>query len=415
VAALFALPSYGWAQEVVMVKGAAVKDEPVLSIVYEGNKRSKTSVMDRLSGLRTGMRLADIDVDRVRKSFLDSGLFDDATVSYQDSGDGAVVTVRVKERLGLFLIPYNIAISSAYYGGGLLLTDANFLGEQKVGALGVAVSNLGPAGVLSYQDPHFILDHLVLTTYLTGGNQLRQESSMNGDLFAEFPHLFVVQGIQTNYAIDDHWHLLSEVRGIEVSTNNTEAERYGLFERSLVINPSVGFDYSGQTPFEYFLQGPWAFFQYSHGFSFYGLPSYDSVTARGEWTFPALFDGMADAGFSATYGNQTLLVMNALGGKGFRTLPSNSYSDKDLGLYAAYDWPMFHFNWGVIALGGFYEAGFYTTGLDAQPTTEFFQGPGLGVHLFLNKISRSALGVDFSYNVPTRNLGFNVNAGLSFN
>jgi hypothetical protein len=392
-----------------------VKDERISRIVYQGNMRTKTAVMDRLSGLKVGMRVAEVDVERIRRAFLDSDLFSEVGVSFEDGDSGAVVTVLVKENLGLVLIPYNVSFNEAYYGGGLMLTDVNFLGEQKVASIGAAVSNLGPAFLLSYQDPHFIDDNLVLTTYLTHGDLLREEVSMDGETFATFPYLFIVQGIRTYYAVTDHWHLLSEVKGMEILTGQSEAREYGLYRNSLIINPSVGIEFSGQSPFEYFLQGPWGVVQYSHGFSVYGLPPYDSVSAKGQWSLPAWFDGMAEVGFTAEYGDQTLLTMPRLSGRGFRTLPANSFSDKDVGTYAAYDWPMFHFTWGVAALGAFYEAGYYSTGLDGRPVTDFFQGPGFGVHLFLNKISKPVIGGDVSYNVSTRSWNINVNAGLSLN
>ncbi len=412
--ALLLIPSYGWTQDVPQEQHA-MKDERVFKIIYQGNARTKASVMDRLSGLLVGMRLTEVDVDKIRKSFLDSDLFSAVNLFFQDDDEGVTVTVMVKENLGLHLVPYNLSFNTAYYGGGLLLTDTNFLGEQKVVALGAAYSNLGPAGVLSYQDPHFILDNLVLTTYVTGGDLLRQEASMDGTQFAVFPYLYTVQGIRTNWAFDGQWHLFSEVRAMEIETGTTEVAQYGLFRHSVVINPSVGVEYNGQTAFEYFLRGLWAGVRYSHGFSLTGLPSYDSVGARGQWNVAAPLDGMAEAGFAADYGNQTLLAMNPLSGKGFRMLPANSFSGKDVGFYASYDYPMVHFSWGVIALGAFYEAGFYSNGLDSQPTTDFFQGPGLGVHLYLDRVSRTALGADFSYNLSNAMINFSINAGLSLN
>ena len=127
----------------------------VSRVAYEGNKRTKDSVIDEIVGIRPGMRVSDLDPEVARQDLLKAGIFSDASLTAEVEDSGAAVTVRVTEKWTFLPVPSG-SWGSGGWSAALFLVEFNFLGLRKTVVLEGSDSNLGWSGMLAYSDPRFL-------------------------------------------------------------------------------------------------------------------------------------------------------------------------------------------------------------------------------------------------------------------
>lgn len=387
----------------------------VARVQYRGNARTHDSAIAELAGIRAGEPLSAIDVEAVRQKLLKSGIFSEVGLEGEVEDEGVSVTVTVAEKWTLIPVPSGY-YGSGGWGAGLYLIEFNFLGLRKTLALAASDSNLGLSGTIAYVDPRFLgtmTSFKAFASYVNGSEEARLP---DGTPFASFAETTANAGLYVEYPSESALRADVELTLCHsgVSAADVDANPAGLLvPSSLALIPGAGLTYDGQRFTGYHLSGPTANVRYTHGISYVGLPSYDTLDISASELLGTFWDGLFTLGFAGRCGDQPFQNQGSLSGPGFRTLPQgDSYSSKDAAAYASLDLPFVKASWCVMTAGAFYEGGAYATG-PATGGAAYFHGPGLSYRLYLHDIALPAVGIDAAFNVPTGAIVYSVNVGLS--
>jgi hypothetical protein len=348
-------------------------------------------------------------IDEAKERLMKTNLFDSVSPELADAPDGTTLIFSVKEKLNLSVLPYDIRLSNSFYGGGLTFVDTNFLGSAKIFSIGQALSNNGPNGSIGYEDP-FLLDRKAgFRAALEGGITDRTEQDSENRTLDHFSYWYYTARVVLKYQPDQGTGVTLELQ----QQNFQQTEGNGTVANRAVFTPAVSVVFDQQVSRAYLRAGQWFGARYAHGFAEVGLDSYDAFQARWDSTFEEIGDTFIDIGAAGQWGNQNLLLVKPLTGKGFRTLSGKSYSNKNIGTFAEWDVPVHHFDWGAIGVGGFYELGWYSTDTTVAQINSIFYGPGLGAYVYLRNSPLPAFHADFAYNQVARVWNFSLVLGPS--
>ncbi len=392
---------------------AAERGEVLVSrVAYEGNKRTKASALDELTGLKAGMRLSEIDPEALRLRILDSGIFSSASLSADILGGDAVVTVTVEEKWTLIPIP-SASFGSGGWSAGLAVLDYNFLGFRKSIVASGSYSNLGPSATLAYSDPRFLGSKASLGAFVSTARESKEACYMDGASYADYVELTADGGLSFCYPSEAKLGAELDLTLRYSGVSAKAAASYGLREDCLSLIPALSVNYNGRSTVGYRKAGPVASVTYTQGIGLGGADSYELASASAQMDFGIFLGGFLEAGFAGRWGTRPFQAQGSLSGCGYRTLPQGeSFSSGDIAAYANLAIPFWKPGWGAMEIGPFYEGGVYATGLYGK-RIEAFHGPGLGFRLYLRDIALPAIEIFGAYNVPAANPVFGLNIGLS--
>lgn len=386
----------------------------VTGVEVDGLWRSSPTMVERITGISVGWPSSPSSLAEAKRKLLETNLFEEVDCRFSER-DPQHVVIRVKEKLNLMILPYNVSFSATNYGGGLMLTDSNFLGEGKIFSLGTAFSNLGPSGIVSFVDRNLGGTSATLVATLDGWVKNRTVKDIDHKELTSLNLEQVAAEVQLTLSPAPHWQIVPGLRYAFVKVVDGTVASWDNDGSNLFI-PEATLLYDQTSRNGYYLSGLWLAAKYSHAFSFGEISPYDSLLGRLNWATDFFDFGFLETGLAGELGTRTLQVQGGLKGKGFRTLPPGSYSAINLGSFFEVNVPVVRSPWGTVAIGTFYEVGWYEfqkTYWNSSLDNRYFYGPGVGVYLFLTQFPLPAIHADLSYNQPASTWNFSVSLGLS--
>lgn len=389
--------------------------ETVSRIEYVGNRKTTDKTMDRIVGVKVGMRVSEIDEDAIRQRLLLSNLFSKESVTVGHGESGAIVIVAVEEKITMFPLPYGAA-SGGGWTLGLGLINTNFLGEQKNVVLMGSLSDNGWSAFGMYMDPAFLGSRNALSTSLSAGDGTKKMAWVDGDSFAEYPKKSFSAGTSLSIPLAGALRLSLGGSGSYSEISASDAASFGMNEKSTYAIARTGLAFDSRKSDGHFMSGLFATAEYQYALSSGDSSDYQSVEGRVVCSGTGPLGIYKEIGCSAEYGTQKMDSMNPLMGKGYRTLPQQaSFSSKAFASYAELDLPVCQNRFGLLTINGFYEAGAYQTGPDNDRQWDSFTGPGIGLSVFLDKIALPALGINAAYNLETSTPVISASFGFAMN
>ena len=389
--------------------------ETVSRIEYVGNRRTTDKTMDRLTGVKVGMLVSEIDGESIRQRLLRSNLFSKESITVDRGESGAVVTVTVEEKITMFPLPYGTA-SGGGWTVGLGLIDTNFLGEQKNVVVMGSLSDNGWSAFGMYMDPAFLGSLNGLSATLSASDGTKKMSWMDGDSFAEYSAKALSAGASLSVPLVGALRLSFGGSGSYTEISASDAASFGMNAKSTYAIARTGLLFDSRRSDGHFMSGLSATADYRYALSAGEASDYRSIEGRVVCSGIGPMGIYEEIGGSAKYGTQKMDNLNPLMGKGFRTLPQQtSFSAKAIASYAELNLPVCRNRFGILTVNGCYEAGTYQTGPDNDRQWDRFAGPGLGLSVFLDKIALPALGINAAYNLETATPVISATFGLALN
>ncbi len=371
--------------------GTAEPRGTIISIVFEGNERTKEAVLRRAVDPEPGTRYDETVAKEIENDLKRLGLFSDIEVVPHDLPDGVEVVVTVEERWTLVPIPFFQTTSSGV-SGGLFVFESNLFGYNKQLIAGGSYGSEGFAGLLIYNDTAVLgSDWLFSSSFNVGRSTVE-----TADPAYEDPWRFTGDSLSTGGSIG---YRLSEAVSVRAGV---DYEYWELLESDLpeTVAESGGYGFLtysvagrlDQTePQEFFNSG------YRVGARVDSTPRESGWGVSGEAHANALvFDahrfGLATR---AAYGDRPVLLKPRLGGGPTqRTLtPGTIADDTFVSQGTSYEAPVLRFSWATITALGFYEGGYI-----GEPD-EVYHGGGGGMRLYLSRVTFPAVGFDVAWNV----------------
>lgn len=113
-----------------------------LEVLIEGNKKTKSSVVLRIAGLKEGCISPEgIDAEKIKQNLLNSHIFSKVEVVVSGEAEKKIVRIIVKERWSILPVPIYYQ-NEEETGGGLFILETNLLGRKKLLAVGGTMSNI---------------------------------------------------------------------------------------------------------------------------------------------------------------------------------------------------------------------------------------------------------------------------------
>lgn len=127
------------------------------SIQVEGNKKTKSFVIERMSHLFVGDEMTERILGEAKDRLVSSGLFESVELTKKMSKDSSSmsIVIRVKEKMSWFVAP-SFQASKDSLSGGIIAGESNLFGLDKKGLI---FADYGPSNkrlILAYRDPNLL-------------------------------------------------------------------------------------------------------------------------------------------------------------------------------------------------------------------------------------------------------------------
>ncbi len=364
----------------------------IASIDFEGNRRTKETVLRTAVAAQPGDRFDAQTAEEMEDDLKSLGLFSSVEIESRPvPGDlgGVAVLVTVEERWSIVPIPF-FASGSSGFTGGLFVFEGNLLGYNKQLIAGGTYASDGFGGLLVYSDPALFGSDWLLATSVNAGRQDVETADPAYRNRWTYSANQVSAGGSVGYRFADGFSVRAgaDYRYIEV-TDSGEPDIVGEGGYGFVTyTTEVGL--SRTEPEEFFESG------YTLQVSGEATPIESGWGVAVAATRNVLVAGSHRLGLGvrSEYGERPFLLRPRLGGQPTqRTLtPSTVSQDSYVSQEVLYELPLFRLRWGIITLLGFYEGG-YLGDADAV-----YHGGGGGARLYLSRVTFPAVGFDLAWN-----------------
>ncbi len=374
----------------------AVPEPPLVlrAIQVEGNRRTSAAYVRSLLGVEPGQTLDPAALPALQQRLLNQGIFRSVVISAEPGGAGAILRVRVREKLTLVPIPVLAASSGVFTIGGLLI-DSDFLGEGKQAGLGILTSNRGASGFVAYRDPS------LLFTPWTAGIRLRAADVLHerfeGDTLAyRFRDRRLELGLQGGYRLGSSWTV--EAGWIERREESRPSSGFAPPPRAGPLHgPGLAVDLDATDHEDWLVRGVAGRLELRQGLR---LGPGDREVSQGWSTITWSGRPWRDHGLSlevsldAVRGDPVLDAVQLGGAPGSRGFPTEGLWAEDAARAALeYQVPVWKPAWGVLTAVGLCDAGAVRwRGQDTR-----YVAPGVGFRVYLRNIAVPVLGFDLAW------------------
>jgi hypothetical protein len=376
----------------------------VVSVSYEGDFRTSRSALARVTSLREGMLLSEVDPDRVDQALAATGLYSRRSLGYELEEGGVALVVGLTEKATLVPLPI-----ASYSGGavtlGFMLINSDLFGSMSSLMTGGFWSTERWSVMAAYSDREMGASGIGLSSFLSAGREKREEEYADGTAF---------EVSEMDSADCDLGLLFRAGRALRPSAG-LRLRWVGLGEDDeLCVAPSLGLAWERLRSEGWFKSGTTASARCKLGFLTSEGSRFGFAGASASCAAKAFGSCALALGGSAGFGNEPDLFDEKLGGPGFRCLPyGKSFSTKYAAAYSSLEVPALSPAWGTVTLCAFAEAGVYETGPEGDESLESFYGPGAGLRVYLRNVALPALGVDLAYSLSHRRVAFSVALGFA--
>jgi hypothetical protein len=327
---------------------------------------------------------------------------------------GCALIVAAEETAGKRITVAPLPIIAATQGKalfGLFVFDSDLFGSGDSGYIGAVGAKNRLTGNLgwSHKEPGPYGHGLDINA--SGGFQNVGESEADGTEYASFDLWSAELSARLTFlaGLPLHLYALGGCRWAKPEGEGSEG-----MDEALVFLPGIGVGYEKLGDKDWFKEGLSASATYKVGLSFLDAEPYHDFEARGSYALSTFGFGELLVGGSLLLGDAPEPLRFDLRGNGFRTLPwGGSVSTKAASAYLQYEAPWLSLSWATFTACAFYEVGTYRMGAEEDAPWQLFQGPGLGMRLYLKNIPLPALGMDYAYNLRERNPVFSASLGFS--
>ncbi len=374
----------------------AAAEQPVVvqGIEVEGNRRTSAAYVRSLLGVEPGQPFDPASLPALEQRLLNQGIFRTVVISAEPEGSGAILRVRVREKLTVVPIPVVSASSGVFTIGGLLI-DSDFLGEGKQAGFGILASNRGASGFVAYRDPSLRFSRWTAGVRLRAADTLHER--FEGDsLTYRFRDRRLELGLQGGYRIGDSWTV--EAGWVE---RREEARPSGGFapppRAGTLHGPGLAVDLDATRHDDYLVRGVAGRLELRQGVR---LGPGDRVVSQAWSTVTWSGRPWRDHGLSLEVsldwvrGDPVLDAVQLGGAPGSRGFPTEGLWIQDAARAALeYQVPVWKPGWGVLTAVGLCDAGAVRwRGQDTQ-----YLAPGVGFRVYLRNIAIPVVGFDLAW------------------
>lgn len=387
-----------------------------------GLQRTKKKVVVNSINVNKNATLEDFNPYLAVNNLQKKGIFSSLDLDYSKNAKGEVdINLHLEDKWTLIPIPI-ISSSSERSSVGLMLIETNFLGLQKMLAVGGVYSSTGSSAVLIYRDPK-VLDTNISFIILTAlKSSILKSSTLEGVLYQEYKSLDKTMMMGFGYEFNDNFKI--ETKSSYTKVLIDDGYKYILN----TINDYEIIDYAISATLD--LQNYQEYFNYG----FYSKVDAINSTINSSDNKDNFSYGDLDLSYSVKAfkksrlklqtktggGEIPFIAQSRNGGKtGFMSLPSETLAIKN---YANYTITMEHSiyasSWGLASFSYFWENGIFNGGLkenlENNNEYQYYYAPGVGIQVYLKDIAIPAIGFTYAQNLVTNKGYFKFVAGLSF-
>ena len=392
---------------VMIAAGAPIAVADDASVEIAGNRRTERGVIVDAARIPAGQLDEDALAD-VRQRVLNLRLFESVEVTMT----GTIVTIRVKEKWTLIPIPF-VSSSSRGMQGGLFILESNLFGRNKLLAVGGMYGSVAAQALAIYRDPSVAGTRVVIRANAQYTKATR-ERRVDDEVVDRYDDARSEAALLVGYRITDRLTLAGGWFFSRVAPDADPMYPKMALANSLEHGFAAFFEYRGADTKLYYDEGLTTTVELKQAGDSLGS-DHDllDVVARAKYT-RGWFGSQATT-LSAqvdVVDGDPILDAHLLGGRtGTRGFDQQTlWVDRAATLTLDHQVPFLRRKWGIWTATGFVDVG---ASRFAGETTKFAT-PGVGLRLYLPRVSFPALGVDVSYSTATERAYISAAIGLAF-
>ncbi len=397
----------------VLTEGT-IRENPntqIISIEFIGLTRISSSALIQSIGIASGMSLKQVDLEQLRLQLNRTELFETISFYYEPVREGYKITVRVREKPYIKLVPYFSVSRGAVVTGGATV-NSKIKGSEST-LLGATVWQRGGlTGKMGYVNPQLYNGNGTFSLFFSGGYDEHIHSYADGTDVRSFAGYTgsVTAKLEVNQNGKVQPAGLLEYEMLEL-TSGWDPQQ-ALPDSSEMLAAGFALSYDTTYFIYYFREGSRITAQLSRGFiigprtgNLLGsLRMQRTLRRRSRQNFKFFFK----SGFNFT----DPLHYNDMYGSGFRVLPNEQTVDRLYATTAAeYELPVTEPSFGTLTGYGFVEGGYYSP---IEKSHEMFFGPGVGFRFFMQRVEEPILGFHIGFDTLSRSAHTEFFIGLQF-
>lgn len=381
--------------------------ETVSELKVQGLKKTKESYMQELLKGYIGKDSNEIDLKEIETLLQTEGLFSEIDVRIEEpEGEGAVLSVDVKEKITFIPLPFAMYSSDSGFMGGFMLMNMNAFGKKHMLVTGGFFGASRQTGMLIYSKPAVDVIHPGFSVYTSFSHKKEEVTDFDDNTFFDVDNIqtrgsFSVNekfnkyfsastGLSYNYRHffrdsleDDHEFTLSSA--LSVGTNDWNG--YYLISKNASVSCEVGYSTSEERMIE--------------ACKFNGTFQHAFV--------PRVRMILDVAG--QLQNGKTLLNKSDRGAVGSTIMYKNFVTEQIFGTGVAFEEAVFKGKFGTLSVFETYEYDMAKELVDGS--FAYCHGPGAGVKLYIKQVAFPAMNMGFSYNVTQNDWKFVASFGMS--
>jgi hypothetical protein len=199
-------------------------DLPIGAIEISGLERTRVSVIRDAMGVSEGELLSRFNADAFVQNIYRTGIFKKIEIGYRRSGDSVDILVKLDEKWTIIPIPFMKASNNGY-GGGLFLSDANFMGYNKKLMTGFMYANTGWLGFMFFSSPSVSSSGIIYGLNAMGGNNESRNTDIRENVFQRYKAKSYMTGADIGYSFSPKFsvQLTGGSRGFIISDDYPES------------------------------------------------------------------------------------------------------------------------------------------------------------------------------------------------
>lgn len=386
--------------------------EQIAAVEIVGNERTRDVVIYNAARVRPGDPIDAAGLADIRQRVLNLKLFVAVDIEPRRHADAGVdLVIRVKERWTLFPLPF-VSTSARGTQVGLVVLESNLLGGNKLAALGGSYASFGYSMFGFYRDPSISGSRYQLFANALYSQITREQRDGREVIFSYDDQRVLLTG-----AVGYLWTrwLTTSLGWFATYTDPAAIEEYPMmFSDAGIIHGWLAEVAVNASDFKLFYeQGLTATVRYRHAIEQLGAQrDLVDVTARVQYARALIGDQATSLAFSTDYvDGDAVLDTRLLGGRpgtrGFTT--GTLWAERAYTASLEHQIPVLQLSWSVWTLNGFVDAG----QIEFRDETTRYINPGVGLRLYLPRVSFPALGVDVTYSIDDERPVINGSLGLS--
>lgn len=376
----------------MVLTAKTISDNPntkIVSIEFSGLTRISSEALIQSIDIAAGKRLGEIELEQLRLQLHRTELFETISFYYEPVREGYKVTVKVKEKPYIKLVPY-FSVSRGAVVTGRATVNSKIKGSEST-LVGTTVWQRGGlTGRMGYVNPQLYNGNGTFSLFFSGGYDEHFHSYADGSEVRSFAGYTgsVTSKLEVNQNGKVQPAGLLEYEMLELTSGWDPLQV--LPESSEMLAAGIALSYDTTYFLYYFREGSRITAQLSRGFiigpregNLLGsLNIQRTLRHRSRRNYKLFWE----TGFNFT----DPLHYNDLYGIGFRVLPKEQTVDR---LYvtaaAEYELPLAEPPFGTLTGYGFVEGGYYSP---IEKSHEMFFGPGFGFRFFMQRVEEPVMG-----------------------